>query len=174
MSDAHFSLSSFNSGSRHRHEPSQWDVISGLPPQPDGFVSEYTAMSIAEPYSSIQMMTSDATDAVYEYAATNVLSRHAPLSSMDQAQVLPQDYVMPDYMPELDYVPCTTAMDGSSVLATEPWTYGFQQRPLTPPDEEELRRYREPSRHAPLPQETLGCEPLGLSKLQPYRLDISP
>ncbi len=143
--------------------------MSRSSPQPDDFLSAgFNAMNVAESYNSVGMMNPDAMDDVYDYAATNVLPRHAPLSGMDQVQAMSQDFVMQDYMTGMDYAPCTSAMDTSSMLATDSWTGGFRGPP-SPPDEHEIARQLAMSRHALYPQDTMGCEPLGISRIQPYR-----
>ena len=160
MIDSHFSLSS-TAGYPHRPESSQWNVISGSPPQPDDYMSlGYNAMNV-ESYNSIPLI-SDGMDAAYDYSAADTLPRH-----MDQSQAMTQDFA--DYMTGMDFAACTTAMDTSSMLATDSWTGGFG--PPSPPDELEIAHRLGSSRHAPYPEETMRCEPLSISKIQPCRLD---
>jgi hypothetical protein len=170
MIDSRFSLSSSTSGSRHRPETSQWKVSSGSPPQPDDFLSVgFNAMNVAESYGSVPMMTSASMDSAYNYVVTDVLPRHAPVDTMDQAEGLSQDFVMSDFLSGMDYAQCRTAMDATSMLDVESWPNTYRAPP-SPPPEHYVEYALGQGRHAPLPQDTIGCEPLGVSKIQPYRL----
>lgn len=136
----------------------------------------YDAMLNDNYYDLVPMITETVMDPVYDLAAADSMSRHAPLDDLNMAQMMSNGLAVEDYDCVMagDYALDYTCSGMNSTLGANTWS-GRIQLPLTPPtspDRLEELSIR-PGRHAADTTETFGCEPLGKSKVQPYRLDTT-
>ena len=128
----------------------------------------YEMMNTSGPYGAAPAMATAMDD--YAYASATMMSRHAPESALDQPLGMTQDSFMSDYLIG-NFDSCNL---GAASTMNNYTNGNMFVGPPSPPEEAEIAlQLQAYGRHATMAQDTIGCEPLGLSKLQPYRLDLT-